>query len=37
MDRMLVDNEDEFVAALKADLGKPALEGWTTDIAFAAQ
>jgi aldehyde dehydrogenase (NAD+) len=35
MDRMLADNQDEFGAALKADLGKPALEGWTTDIAFA--
>ncbi len=35
MDKMLVENEDEFLAALAADLGKPSLEGWTTDIAFA--
>lgn len=35
LDRMLAENEEEFGAALKADLGKPALEGWTTDLAFA--
>lgn len=35
MDRMLAENEAEFSEALKADLGKPTLEGWTTDIAFS--
>lgn len=34
MAKMLEENEAEFSAALKTDLGKPALEGWTTDIAF---
>jgi aldehyde dehydrogenase (NAD+) len=36
MQRMLVDNEDELVAALHADVGKPSLEGWTTDLAVTA-
>jgi aldehyde dehydrogenase (NAD+) len=35
MEKMLVDNEAEFIAALEADLGKPAIEGWVTDLAFA--
>jgi aldehyde dehydrogenase (NAD+) len=35
MEKMLVENEDEFIAALEADLGKPAIEGWVTDLAFA--
>ncbi len=34
MERMLVENEAELIAALEADLGKPALEGWITDLAF---
>ncbi len=34
MIKMLEDNEPEFLAALKADLGKPAVEGFITDIAF---
>ncbi|MEY2468903.1 MAG: aldehyde dehydrogenase [Actinomycetota bacterium] len=33
MAKMLEENEGEFLAALTADLGKPALEGWTTDIS----
>ncbi len=32
--RMLTEREDEFLAALAQDLGKPALEGYLTDIAF---
>ena len=31
---MLSDNEPEIIAALKTDLGKPAVEGFITDIAF---
>ena len=34
MKRMLVENEQEFLVALRTDLGKPALEGFMTDIAF---
>jgi len=34
MAKMLEENEDEFLVALTADLGKPALEGWTTDISL---
>lgn len=31
---MLHEREDELVAALHADLGKPAIEAYVTDIAF---
>ena len=31
---LLSDNEDEIIAALKTDLGKPTVEGFMTDIAF---
>jgi len=34
MARMLEENEAEFLAALKTDLGKPGVEGFITDIAF---
>ena len=34
MIRMLEENETDFLAALKTDLGKPAVEGFITDIAF---
>jgi len=34
MKRMLVENEAEFIEALRTDLGKPAVEGFVTDIAF---
>jgi len=34
MIRMLEENEADFLAALKADLGKPSVEGFITDIAF---
>ena len=34
MIKMLHENEAEFLAALKTDLGKPAVEGFITDIAF---
>lgn len=34
MIKMLNENESEFLAALKTDLGKPAVEGFITDIAF---
>ncbi|MGH9123419.1 MAG: aldehyde dehydrogenase family protein [Acidimicrobiales bacterium] len=30
--RMLVENESRWLEALAADVGKPATEGWTTDI-----
>ncbi len=32
--RMLTEQEDEFLTALAQDLGKPALEGYLTEIAF---
>jgi aldehyde dehydrogenase (NAD+) len=35
MEKMLVENEDDFLAALAADVGKPSIEGWVTDVAFA--
>jgi len=31
---LLEENEDELLAALRADLGKPSVEGYVTDIAF---
>ena len=34
MIKMLNENEPEFLAALKTDLGKPTVEGFITDIAF---
>ena len=34
MIRMLEENEADFLAALRTDLGKPAVEGFITDIAF---
>ena len=34
MEKMLVENEDQLIAALEADVGKPAIEGWVTDLAF---
>ena len=35
--RMLAEREDEFLDALAADLGKPALEGWLTDLVLIAR
>lgn len=32
LQRMLKEREDEWLAALAADLRKPSAEGWTTDI-----
>ena len=32
--RMLQENEEHFLKALKTDLGKPEIEGFITDIAF---
>jgi aldehyde dehydrogenase (NAD+) len=34
MRRMLVEQEDRFAEALYADLGKPAIEAYTTEIGF---
>lgn len=34
MKRMLTEHEDEFIEALRQDLGKPTVEGFVTDIAF---
>ena len=31
---MIEENEEEFLAALRADLGKPTAEGFITDLAF---
>ena len=32
--RMLVDREEELLAALATDLGKPPAEAWATDVGF---
>lgn len=34
LDRMLVEGEAELLDALAADLGKPAIEAWMTDLRF---
>ena len=34
--RLLEEGEDELLAALAADLGKPRLEGWSSDLAVTA-
>ena len=34
--RLLEEAEDELLAALAADLGKPRLEGWSSDLAVTA-
>ncbi|MEY3806715.1 MAG: hypothetical protein RIR69_1527 [Actinomycetota bacterium] len=34
MKRMLEENEEKFIDALRTDLGKPTVEGFVTDIAF---
>src|SRR5262245_23273516 len=34
--RLLDEGEDQLVNALVADLGKPRLEGWTTDLGVTA-
>jgi aldehyde dehydrogenase (NAD+) len=34
MKKMLEDNEERFIEALRVDLGKPTVEGFVTDIAF---
>ena len=34
LDRMFVEREEDLCEALRLDLGKPALEGYLTDIAF---
>jgi aldehyde dehydrogenase (NAD+) len=33
IERMCVEREDEICAALTADLGRPAFEGWLADVA----
>ncbi|MFE7201771.1 aldehyde dehydrogenase family protein [Pseudonocardia alni] len=33
LERMLTEAEDEFVAALAADLGRPRVEAWMADLA----
>src|SRR3954447_4805576 len=34
LDRLLVEGEAELLTALRQDLGKPAVEGYLTDLAF---
>jgi aldehyde dehydrogenase (NAD+) len=36
LERMMADREDDILAALRADLGKPALEAWTTEVSYVA-
>lgn len=36
LERMMSDCEREIIAALAADLGKPPLESWTTEISYVA-
>ena len=31
---MLIEREEDFLAALATDLGKPRLEAWVTEIGF---
>ncbi|WP_224392234.1 aldehyde dehydrogenase family protein [Pseudonocardia sp. ICBG1293] len=33
LERMLTESEDEFVAALAADLGRPRVDAWLADLA----
>ena len=37
LERMMAECEDEILAALKADLGKPAQEAWMTEISYVAE
>ena len=34
--RLLEENDEQLIAALDADLGKPRAEGWTTDLGTTA-
>lgn len=34
--RMMTERENEIIEALRADLGKPPLESWTTEISYVA-
>lgn len=34
LDRLLVEGEEELLEALRQDLGKPRIEGWSTDVAY---
>ena len=36
LERMMVECEQEFLDALEADLGKHALEAWSTEISYVA-
>lgn len=36
LEHMMADREDGILAALAADLGKPALEAWTTEVSYVA-
>src|SRR5947209_20096033 len=33
IERMVAEREDEFLAALDADLGRPAVDAWLADLA----
>ncbi len=36
LERMMVECEQEFLDALRADLGKHALEAWSTEVSYVA-
>ncbi len=36
IERMMNDREADILAALRRDLGKPALEAWTTEVSYVA-
>ena len=36
LERMMIEKEQEFLDALEADLGKHALEAWSTEVAYVA-
>jgi len=36
VEKMMQEREDEFLAALQADLGKPAQESFTTELAYVS-
>ncbi len=36
LERMMIEREQDILEALKADLGKHALEGWSTEVSYVA-
>ena len=36
LERMMIEREQDILEALKADLGKHALEAWSTEVSYVA-